>query len=87
MNNVGGLLHDNNIPVNLNGNKISFQLYKTIKNTQGKLNNFNVQDSIRKIFVHKIPNHTKKKFGELDEVESKIHNFEGKLYKCVLEVN
>ena len=87
INNVGGLLHDNNIPVNLNGNKISFQLYKTIKNTQGKLNNFNVQDSIRKIFVHKIPNHTKKKFGELDEVENKINNFEGKLYKCVLEVN
>lgn len=86
INNIGDLLYDNKIPFDSKGSINSFQFYKSIKNTQDKINEFNIKNSIRKIYVHKIPNNTKKKFKELDELENKIQYFKGKLYKSALEV-
>ena len=85
-NKISQLFNKNNqTPLSLKANYTPSQLYNSIKNTQIRLQNFNVKNSVRKIYTNRVPFEINLKINELDEVENEIKSFEGKLYKCVLD--
>ncbi len=63
----------------------SSQLYNSIKDTQIKLQNFNIKDSLKNIFINKIPFETKTKIIELEKLDNTLKSFEGKIYKSIIE--
>ena len=85
-NKISKLFNKNNqTPLSLKAKYTPSQLYNSIKNTQIRLQNFNVKNSVRKIYTNRVPFEINLKINELDEVENEIKSFEGKLYKCVLD--
>ena len=63
----------------------SSQIYNSIKDIQIKLQNFNIKDSLKNIYFHKIPYETNNKIIELEKLDNKLKSFEGKIYKSIIE--
>ena len=72
-------------PINLKSHFSSFQLFNSIRKTQLKLQDFNVKNSVKKIYENRVPFETNKKFGKLDELDMKIKFFQRKFSKFLLD--